>query len=157
MWSFRALLIPLALAACGFEPVNTAGGAGAALRGQVLVQDPDTRDGFLLVQRLEERLGRGGKSAYALDHTIKTSTRGLAIDRDGDVRRFNVLGQVDWALRDLETGEIRASGLVENFTGYSATGTTVATLSAERDAKERLMTLLADQIVQRLQTTRLAP
>lgn len=155
MWSYKALLIPLALAACGFEPVNT--GAGAALRGQVLVEAPETRADFLLVQRLEERLGRGGVNVYALDHTIKLSTQGLAIDPEGDVRRFNLLGQVDWVLRDLSTGDIQASGVVENFTGYSATGTTVATLTAERDATERLMTILADQIVQRLQAARLRP
>jgi LPS-assembly lipoprotein len=48
------------------------------------------------------------------------------------------------------------SGSVDNFTGYSATGTTVATLAAERDAQERLMTILADQIVTRLLTLDLA-
>ena len=149
MWWCRPLLLLLALAACGFEPVNT--GTGAALRGQVVVAEPGDRLGFLLVQRLEERLGRTGSGAYQLDHSVKLTQQGLGTDPEGDVRRFNLIGSVDWTLRDLTSGSVTASGVVENFTGYSATGTTVATLSAERDATERLMTILADQIVQRLQ------
>ena len=42
------------------------------------------------------------------------------------------------------------SGTVNNFTAYSATGSTVATLAAERDALERLMVILGDQITTRL-------
>jgi LPS-assembly lipoprotein len=41
-------------------------------------------------------------------------------------------------------------GRVSDFTGFSATGSTVATLAAERDATARLMVILADQIVDRL-------
>ena len=47
--------------------------------------------------------------------------------------------------------KVLLSGNVDSFTGYSATGTTVATRAAERDAYERLMTILADQIVTRLE------
>ena len=42
------------------------------------------------------------------------------------------------------------SGTVDSFTGYSATGSTVATRAARADAEERLTTILADQIVTRL-------
>ncbi|HCQ58330.1 MAG TPA: hypothetical protein DIU10_10575, partial [Sulfitobacter sp.] len=47
-------------------------------------------------------------------------------------------------------GQIVTSGKVESFTGYSATGTTVATRAAELDAQERLMVILADLVVSRL-------
>ena len=42
------------------------------------------------------------------------------------------------------------SGTVQSFTSYSATGSTIATLAAQRDARARLMQILADQIAQRL-------
>lgn len=149
MWWSRTLFFVLAVSACGFEPVNT--GPASALRSSVAIAEPEDRNAFLLVQRLEERLGRSSIPAFALDHTIRVSAKSLGIDAEGDVRRFNLVGQVDWTLREIETGEVRASGVVENFTGYSATGTTVATLTAERDARQRLMVILADQIVQRIQ------
>lgn len=145
------LLAPLALAACGFTPVYAPGGTGAVLQNRVRVDDPSTRDSYLLVRELEERLGRAATPAYGLGLTITTTEQGLAIDRAGNTRRFNRLGRVDYALRDLTTGTVVTSGTVENFVGYSATGSTVATLAAETDAQERLMTILADQITTRLQ------
>ena len=67
-----------------------------------------------------------------------------------------MIGKVDFILRDLTAGQIESSGTVENFTGYSATGTTVATLAAEHDAQTRLMTMLADQIVTQLYAANLS-
>ena len=58
-----------------------------------------------------------------------------------------------WALADLATGARLTGGRVDNFTSYSATGSTVASLAAEEDASLRLMRILADQIVARLLAT----
>lgn len=152
LYSRRSLLaLPLALAACGFTPVHGTGGTGTKLRGQVLVQEPSTQAGFLLTRHLETRLGRtAAAERYALDLTIATNEEGLAINTVGDITRFNLVGRVEYALRDAATGTILTSGMVENFTAYSATGTTVASLAAEGDAVERLMIILGDQITARL-------
>lgn len=144
------LFAPLALTACGFAPVYGNGGTGRSLQNRVLVDAPSTSDSYILVRELEERLGRAPAPAYGLALTITTTEEGLAIDRAGNTRRFNRLGRVDFALRDLSTGTVLTSGTVENFVGYSATGTTVATLAAEQDAQERLMNILAEQITTRL-------
>ena len=155
LWSRRAILsLPLALAACGFSPVNT---PGNTLVGKISVSEPDSRESFLLVQRLEERLGRTRNAQYELAMNLKISETGLAEDATAQLRRFNVLGQADYTLRNVTTGEITASGSVDNFTGYASAGTTIATLAAQRDANERLMTILADDIVKRLQLLQLDP
>jgi LPS-assembly lipoprotein len=150
---FLLILPLLALGACGFQPVYGSGGTGAALQNRVLVDTPDDRFGYFLVRELETRLGRTNAPAYGLGLTITTEEDGLAIDSTGTTTRYNILGTADFALRDLTTGQIVTSGKVESFTGYSATGTTVATLAAEQDAQKRLMTILADQIVTRLHAT----
>lgn len=152
LYNRRSLLaLPLALAACGFTPVYGTGGTGAKLRGQVLVQEPSTQASYLLTRHLETRLGRSGAQArYALDLTIDADEEGLAVNAAGDTIRFNLIGHVDYALRDTTTGTVVTSGKVQNFTAYSAIGTTVATLAAERDAIERLMVILGDQITTRL-------
>ena len=87
---------------------------------------------------------------YALDLGITTKEEGLAINTFGDTRRYNLVGSAAYSLRDTSTGTIVTSGTVNNFTAYSATGSTVATLAAERDALERLMVILGDQITTRL-------
>ena len=151
LYNRRFLLgLPLALAACGFTPVYGPGGNGAALRNQVLVQEPSTQSGYLLTRHLETRLGRAATARFALDMTLETSEDGLAINREGDITRYNLVGRAGYALRDTVSGSIVTSGTVENFTAYSATGSTVATLAAQRNAIERLMVILGDQIVARL-------
>jgi LPS-assembly lipoprotein len=149
------LLAPLALAACGFQPVYGPGGSGTALQNHVLVDEPDDRDSYLLTREIEERLGRANPARFGLALNIATTEEGLAIDLAGNTTRYNLLGAVDYALRDLTTGQIVTSGTVENFTGYSATGSTVATLASAQDAQERLMSILADQILARLYTTQI--
>ena len=144
------LLAPLALAACGFEPVYGPGGTGRLLQNNVLVDAPGTQNAYLLTRELEERLGRATAPAYALSLDIRTFERPLAIDRAGNTGRFQMQGHVSYALRRSDTGQIITSGQVENFAGYSATGTTVATLAGEDDARERLMNMLAEQIATRL-------
>jgi LPS-assembly lipoprotein len=123
---------------------------GNALQNNLLVDEPSTRQGFFLTRQIEDRLGRAADPAYGLSVKLKTSEEGLAIDGDGDIERYDILGSADYVLRNLTTGAIVSSGTVNGLTGYSTTGTTGAALSAHRDATERLMTQLADQIVTRL-------
>lgn len=147
----RMLALPLVLGACGFTPVYGTGGSGSKLRGQVLVEEPSSQVGFFLVRHLETTLGRSGPAPrFALDLDVVTDDEGLGIDATGDITRFNLLGKVEYALRDTTTGAIVTSGNVDNFTAYSALGTPVASLAAERDAVERLMVILGDQITARL-------
>lgn len=147
------LLAPLALAACGFTPAYAPGGAATALLGTVRAQDPTTKNGFDLVERLEERLGRPDNHRYDLAYTISTQAVGVGLTTDNEITRFNLNGVIDYTLSDHASGTRIAGGRVQSFTAYSATGSTVAGLSAEEDAAYRLMRILADQIVARLIAT----
>lgn len=150
-----ALLLLLGLGACGFEPVYGPNGAGTLLQNRVLVDKPDDRTGFLLVQRLEERLGRAGDPAYRLAVDLAVREEARAIDREGDIRRFHLIGSAAYTLSEARTESVIRTETVTGFVGYSATGTSLATLAARRDALERLMTILADQIVLELQASAL--
>lgn len=152
----RGALSGLALAAlsgCGFTPAYGTGGSASALTGRVLVDAPEDRRGFDLTERLEERLGRPEQAAYALEYRIDTSSVDIGVSPTNAITRFNLLGRVDFTLRDLQTDAVLTTGEVRNFTAYSATGTTLATRTAELDARRRLMRILADQIVTQLVAT----
>ena len=110
-----------------------------------------------LLAEIEQRLGRSDDPAYALALNITTRQERLAINRAGETTRFDLVGVADYTLRDLSSGAIVAAGKAENFTGYSATGTTVVTLASQQDAEKRLMAILAEQIVTRLYTADLTP
>lgn len=144
------LTLTAALAGCGFTPVYGPGGAGHELQNAVLVDDPGDRNAYQLVRRIEERLGRATAARYGLSIALSVSEESMAVTADGKTTRFDLVGKATYALRALDSGAVLRTGSVDSFTGYSTTGTTVATLAAERDARERLMTILADQIVTRL-------
>ncbi len=156
MSSFKRSIILvacLALSGCGYSPVFGPGGSAEALRGQIAVDDPIDAEGFALVRQLERRLGLPDVPTYRLSASIAIDEDELGITLDQTITRFNVVGEVTYTLTDASTGTAIASGTASSFTSYSATGTTVATLSAQRDARERLMVILADQITAELLAT----
>ena len=151
--NFLFLMAALPVAACGFAPAYGPGGAASGLQGRIRVDDPADKNGFDLVERLEERLGRPEAPRYALSFAIVTKPIGVGITPENAIRRYNLTGSIDWGLTDIATGTRLSGGRVNSFTSYSATGSTVAGLAAEQDAAMRLMRLLADQIVTRLIAT----
>lgn len=139
-----------ALAGCGFAPVHGPGGSAAPLAGAVNVTVPATAEGTALGLRIEQRLGPATSGRYLLDVDLTLSERDIATAADQTITRFNVDGTAGWTLTDRTTGSIVASGTERSFTGYSATGTTVATEAAQRDARARLAVILADLILSRI-------
>lgn len=141
------------LSACGFTPVYAPGGPGDGLQGQILPDAPENRAGFAFVGQIEERLGRASQPQYALRYRIRTRSEGIGITPAAETTRFNIFGAVTYSLVDLATDTEVTKGFAETFTGYSATRFTVSTETVERDARERLMRILADQVVTELVTT----
>lgn len=144
------LILPLALAACGFAPAYGPSGPARGLQGLIRVADPSDKNGFDLVERLEEQLGRPSADQYDLGYTIKTDSVGVGITPDNAITRYNITGSIDWTLTERASGTRVTGGSVQSFTSWSATGSTVAGLAAEQDAYLRLMRILADQIVLRI-------
>ena len=144
------ILFPFALAACGFTPVYGPGGAGSALYGKVALVAPANEESYLLYRNLEERLGRAETPAFRLALTPSVERQGQAVTATGEITRFSMIGRATFSLHDLSDDSVVTSGNVENFTGYSATGSTIETFAARNDALERLMIIMADQIVARL-------
>ncbi|WP_294613004.1 LPS assembly lipoprotein LptE [Roseovarius sp.] len=144
------LLGAAALGACGFTPAYAPNGAGNVLQGQIEIDAPNTRAGYLLTRVLEDRFGRSTGARYGLSHATGIREDSIAISASNVATRFNLIGSVTYALRDLETGAVVTSGKVDSFTSYSASGSPVATQTAKRDAEARLMNILGEQISTRL-------
>lgn len=156
MSSFNRRLFVLSLAAlggCGFQPAYGPTGPAKALRGQIRAADPTSRDGFNLVRRLEDRLDQPDNAKYALNYEITKTPEGVAITPEQVVTRYTVEGSIVFTVTDIVTDAQVYSGRVNSFTSYSATGTALNTQSAARDADDRLMTILADQIITQLVAT----
>ncbi|MBV0913660.1 LPS assembly lipoprotein LptE [Anianabacter salinae] len=145
-----ACLSLLGLAACGFSPVYAPGGSGTALQASVAARDPVNRSEFIYLDALEARIGRPASPEYTLDYALSVTSQSIGITAADVTTRYTLTGAAQITLRNEATGETVLSDTVSGFTGYSTTGTQLATASAARDATERLMTILADRTVNRL-------
>ncbi|MBN8189705.1 hypothetical protein JF540_23745 [Salipiger thiooxidans] len=146
----RTLLLSLAaLAGCGFTPVYGPQGGGTKLLNAVALDEPTDRDSYDFNQRFEERLGRG-IGPYHLKVSTAVTSKGLGSLADGQTTRYRLTGWATYTLSPVGVDEVLVSGRTSSFTSYSATGSTVATQTSERDAYRRLMVILADQVIDRL-------
>ncbi len=157
-WSDRRQLVAGIVAAgllagCGFQPAYAPGQSGDRLRGQILPSEPRDKYSFAFVDRIEDRLGRNDAAPYQLNYSVKFDFDSLAITPSNSTYRYHVTGRITYSVIDRTTNETLTSGTVSNFTGYSAIGTTVATRASQTDALERLMILMADEVVSRLYAT----
>jgi LPS-assembly lipoprotein len=150
----RSLLVSLAalpLAACGFAPVYGPEGAAGRLQNRLRADDPADKDAFDLVARLESRLGRPDAGAIRLGYQIDVSEENTSATPDRFASRVRVVGQVRYSV--VQGDAVLTEGKVDAFTAYSTTSTPLATRAAAEDARRRLMVILADGIVTRLQAS----
>lgn len=150
-FSRRAFLISaVTLAGCGFSPAYGPSGAAQALRGAVTVAEPQTREDYSYARALAHAFGPADAPRYRLAYTIETDESPVSLTRAQEIYRYHIRGSATYALVENASGATLASGQVSAFTAYAATGSTVASLSATRDAYARLMQQLADRTVSEL-------
>jgi LPS-assembly lipoprotein len=142
----------MALSACGFAPVFSDGRAATSLLGNVAVDSLPGREGFILRERLRERLGGVpvGRPRYRIGTTYTVSSAGLNISQSASITRFNLTGVAEFSFRDAATGDVIFSETVQAVSAYSTTGSAFAAEVAERDAQERLALTIADRIASRV-------
>ena len=139
------LLAAFALAGCGFVPVHGSNSKSQIFRNAVLIQAPKNRVEFELVRNLEVLLGPVTAKRYDLRYTLTVDERVIVVSAAQEIDRFSLVGKLNFSLRDAD-GVVFLSKTARSFTGYSATGTTVATERSKRDAYDRLMVILAKQV-----------
>ncbi|MEO0357073.1 MAG: LPS assembly lipoprotein LptE [Pseudomonadota bacterium] len=152
MWLFDRRFVlagALALSACGLTPVYGPGGTGTALRGQVQLDAPETRLDFEFIKAVDARLGRTTNGALGLAYDITVTEDSTVVSSAQEINRLSVLGTVAYTLTDANQ-TVLGQGSVRGFTSYSATGSTLATDAAQRNAQDRLMIILADQMISQL-------
>lgn len=153
----RSLLLSLAalpLAACGFQPVYRKDGAASRLKGQIRFNLIDSRNGFILLEHLETRLGRPvGEPRFEATITLGTVEEELVLATASSLSRFTLNGRAQVKVTDTQTGTEVFNDSFRETTGYTASAETAVTTAGKRDANDRLMRAMAEQIVLRLTAT----
>lgn len=149
-----AILLPLALTACGLQPLYSGGSTGVvgASLGEVEVGLIEGKSGWLVTNALRDRLGAvpKGTPRYRLDIKLDDEIIGLAVRRDDSVARERRTLRARYQLVELGKGTVVLDATAGSDAGIDVVGSEYATIAAEATALERLSEILADKIVARV-------
>lgn len=152
-----AALAAATLSGCGFQPLYSQGSPAAEMIGRVEVGLIDSEPGFVMRERLTERLGAPIDPSHRLEVELDLERVGVALTEQDVTTRFNIVGEASFQLTPLAGGPAIDFDPVISIAGYSApesqTASAFASLSAQRDAERRVARALADLVVMRLALT----
>ena len=153
----RALLIAalsLLMAGCGLQPLYGGGSRGtvAATMRAVQVAPIDGQSGWLVRNKLQERLGDGAGAAarYRLEVELDDNITSFGIRGDRAATRERRTLRARYRLVELANGAVVLDATAGSDAGIDVVSSEYATVAAEQSALERLAEVLADQISARL-------
>jgi len=148
-------MIALLLAGCGFQPLygnngNAGPGVGATLSAVYVEQIPD-RVGYELRNDLLDRLdanGDAGEARYRLKLYLTETEVPVVFQPNTAITRYNYTVTAHYDLVPKEGTDAVKSGDVTAFAAYNVAAAPFlyATVTAQRDAKNRAANEIADRI-----------
>lgn len=148
-------LLPALLAACGFEPMYGREAAKAVPADFALIQIEPIKDrvGQMLHNHLRDALNPQGvpaKPRYYLKVSLAETVQDTAIQRTAFAVRANLLLTASFVLHDATTRAPIFTGSATSTAGYAHQSADYGTLAGEKDARERAVRDLAEEIRVRL-------
>jgi LPS-assembly lipoprotein len=142
------------LTGCGLRPLY-AGGSGSAVAatlGSVTVAPIGGQSGWLMRNKLVERLGAGGTgtAAYRLDVTLDDNITSFGVRSDQAATQERRTLRARYQLVDLSNGLVVLDATAGSDAGIDIVSSEYATVAAEQTALENLTDIVADQITARL-------
>ena len=151
------LLAAGGLSGCGFQPLyaknpteNTVYNQGFP---QVDVGQIDNRLGQILRNELVDRINPRGVArspTYRLEVAAKERRSDIVILRDSTATFAKFIVEVKWSLIDLQSNQVVTKGSNQRTSSFSISSSEYAILQAEKDARLRAATELAEDIRLRL-------
>jgi LPS-assembly lipoprotein len=142
--------------ACGFRPLySEAGGANSKALASVSISQINDRSGQKLRNFLLERMApgtTGRQSLYTLKIKLRESKKSINIRKDESATRANLSMAADFILTPKARDGGVFQGTVLSTNSYNVLDSDFATLSAENDARNRVLRSLAEEIRLRVGT-----
>lgn len=149
------LLAPLALGACGLQPLYQGGarGVAASTLASVEVAPIPERAGYLVRSALQSRLGEAGETPrYRLHVELDDQIVGFGIRGDSSITRERRILRARYRLVAADKGTVLLEATAGSDAGIDVVRSDFAVVAAENTALERLAGELADQITARIAT-----
>jgi LPS-assembly lipoprotein len=147
-----ALLLALALSACGLKPLYSGGSSGVVAQtlSGIAVTPIEGKSGWLVRNALADRLAATGAPRYRLDITLDDKIEGFGVRRDDAVTRERRTLRARYQLVDAANGTVLLDATAGSDAGIDVVSSDYGTIAAENTALERLAGIVADQIVARI-------
>ncbi len=160
-WSkpFRMLAVSLLLAGivagCGFRPLYKQAGNTNTVQdfSQISIVQPEDRPSQQLRNFLLDSLtpyGQPDRPLYRLDYRLTETVASVFVTRTEEITRNNLQLSVSVYLRDYQTGAVLTSLSTSSQASYNVTLADYANLVSEKNARERALRDVAEQIRLRL-------
>jgi LPS-assembly lipoprotein len=147
-------LLALALSGCGLHPLYSGGSSGAVATalGSVTVPPIAGQAGWLMRNKLVDRLGEGGSgaAAYRLDVTLDDNITAFGVRSDQAATQERRTLRARFQLVDLRNGMVVLDDTAGSDTSIDIVSSEYATVAAEQTALENLSEVVADQITARV-------
>ena len=144
----------LALSACGLHPLYGGGSSGAVATtlGTVTVAPIAGQSGWLMRNKLADRLGEGGggPAAYRLDVTLDDNITAFGVRSDQAATQERRTLRARFQLVKLSNGLVVLDDTAGSDTSIDIVSSEYATVAAEQTALENLSEVVADQITARV-------
>ena len=148
------ILVSLMLSACGLKPLYSGGstGAVASTLGTVMVEPISGKNGWLMRNALNDRLGstQSASAKFRLVVALDDQIEGFGVRADDTVTRERRTLRARYQLVSLTTGETVLDATAGADAGIDVVSSEYATIASENTALENLTQRVADQIVTRL-------
>ena len=144
--------LALSMSACALQPLYEGGSSGAVastLRS-IRVAPIDGQAGWLVRNKLQERLGEGDTARYRLEVELDDNITSYGIRGDRAATRERRTLRARYRLVELANGSVVLDATAGSDVGIDVVSSEYATVAAEQSALERLADVLADQIAARL-------
>jgi len=149
-----ALVVALAVAGCGFQPINEQRSAASSeALATIDIELIADRTGQMLRNELLQQLQpRGARTPlrFSLSVAISESVRNLGIRKDDSATRANLILFTRFSVTSRSDGKKVFSGWIRSVNSYNILSSDFATLSAREDARRRGVLQLATRIKERL-------
>ena len=150
-----ALVLALVtLGSCGLRPLYSGGSGGAVAQtlGSVAVAPIGGQSGWLMRNKLVERLGEGGNGAavYRLDVTLDDNITSFGVRSGQAATQERRTLRARYQLVNLSNGLVVLDSTAGSDAGIDIVSSEYATVAAEQTALENLTDIVADQIAARV-------
>jgi len=147
----------VSLSACGLQPMYAGGASGTVAQGLAQIEVPAIpgRDGWLVRNALQDRLGAAGTGTprYRLDVRLDDELESLGVLNDDTISRERRTLRARYQLVEIGSDAILLDATAGSDAGIDVVSSEYATIAAEQTALENLAREVADRIVTQVALT----